>query len=744
MISVKEEAGVFHLRNEYISYIFRIMEETAVLEHLYMGAPLADLVDATVLIEREIRPSNNLVEGSQLTSLEHIKQEMPVFGTTDFRYPALDISYPSGDRISHFAYDSYRIFKGKEVKGNLPGTFGAEDEVEVLEVYLKDCYSGLLLTLTYALYEEVLTRQASLLNLGKETVTVQQLSSFNLDLPNEHYDWLHLDGAWARETHLKREPIHTGVQMVSSTRGASSHMHNPFLAVCEPTCSEYQGRVYGFNLIYSGNFQAQIERDNYDVLRIQLGINPFQFSWELQAGQTFESPEAVLVYSQDGLNGMSQAYHRFYREHLIRSPWKERNRPVLINNWEATYFDFDEAQILEIVDQSKDLGIELFVLDDGWFGNRNSDTGSLGNWVEHRAKLPHGLKQLSQEIHAKGLKFGLWFEPEMVSKDTPLYQEHPDWIIGNPTKNISHGRNQYVLDFGNPQVVEEIFQQMKAVLDEVEIDYLKLDMNRYLSEVFSTHLPAHRQGEVAHRYILGVYSLYERLICAYPQLLIESCAGGGARFDPGMLYYSPQIWASDDTDAVERLAIQSGLSMVYPISSFGSHVSAVPNHQVARLTSLEMRTRVALFGTFGYELDLRSLSPQERAEIKEGIEIYQRYQKLVSTGNFYRLETGDRNRVAWLLVSEDREEALVAHFQILAEPNPNYKRLKVPYLDEQALYQVEEKNLHQQRFGRDLKEVGLFLNQNYIGRQEEYWSREMPGDFHALLFHLTKIKAPSS
>lgn len=742
MIFIQEEQQVFHLQNKYFSYIFRVMEETGILEQLYVGSPIPELEDYELFIEREIRPGNNLVEGSLLTSLETIKQEMPVFGTTDFRYPAIDLESEAGDHVFQFTYQGYSIRDGKEVLEGLPGSFADAPDAQVLTIHLKDRYEELYLDLRYTVFQDlaVLTRQQQIRNQSGQNFNLHQLASLSLDLSNENYEWLHLDGAWAKEAHLKRDKIHTGVQQISSTRGASSHMHNPFLAVCEPTTTETRGQAFGFCLLYSGNFLAQIERDNFDVLRIQLGINPFQFKWKLEDGESFDSPEAVMVYRQDGLNAMSQTFHQFFQKHLVRSSWRDTKRPVLLNNWEATYFDFDEEKLLEIAREAKNLGVELLVLDDGWFGDRNRDEGSLGNWVVNRKKLPGGLEKLSKTLHDEGLLFGLWFEPEMVSKDTPLYQEHPDWIIGQGQKNISHGRNQYILDFGNPQVVEEIFGQMDQILSQVEIDYIKLDMNRYISEAFSNHLPADRQGEVCHRYILGVYRLYEKLIQKYPHILIESCAGGGARFDGGMLYYSPQIWASDDTDAIERIQIQSGLSMLYPLATMGSHVSAVPNHQVARITSLEMRKNVALFGSFGYELDPTKLEPEEKEQIKLDIKEYQSYQNLIYTGNFYRLETGDSNRKAWMVVSQDQKEALVAHYQILAEPNPNYKRLKLQGLLADGKYHVSEKRVDQVRTGADLEAIGLLLNQNYIGRQNDFWSREMPGDFHSRLFYLKMIE----
>ncbi|WP_317334812.1 alpha-galactosidase [Streptococcus orisratti] len=741
MIFINEERLEFHLKNESISYIFRVMEETGVMEQLYYGAAIDHYPSFDWLLEREIRPGNNLVDGKLLTSMEHIKQEMPVFGTTDFRYPAIEVVYPDGDCISHFRFHGYEVSEGKSVLGELPGTFGDEDEVEVLKIYLKDDYSGLILTLIYNLYKQqpVLTRQVCIENTDKVSYTIKHLASLNVDLPNENYDWLHLDGAWARETHLSRESIHKGVQFISSTRGASSHVHNPFLAICEPTATESSGRVYGFNLIYSGNFRGQIELDNYQTLRIQLGINPFQFAWQLAAGETFITPEAVMVFSSKGLTGMSQIFHKFYRQHLIRSSWKNKQRPVLLNSWEATYFDFDQKKILEIAEASKDLGVELFVLDDGWFGSRNSDKGSLGNWTENSQKFPDGLAKLAQSIKDMGLLFGLWFEPEMVSSDTALYLEHPEWIIGHPDKHISQGRNQYILNFGISEVVQYIFDQMDSILQTVPIDYLKLDMNRYISEAYSTILTAKQQGEVAHRYILGVYRLYDMLTRAYPEILIESCAGGGARFDAGMLYYSPQIWTSDDTDAVERLTIQSGTSLIYPLSTMGSHVSAVPNHQVARVTSLDMRKNVATFGVFGYELNPLTLSEEEKTLIRQQIKEYKSYQNLILFGDFYRLDILDDNHVVWMVVSQDRSEALVGYYKILAEANPIYERIKLTGLNESSMYQVSNGKQISCRYGKDLQSIGLLLGQNFLGHEQDYWSREMPGDFSSKLYYLQQI-----
>lgn len=739
MIYFNKETLEFHLSNDKISYIFRVMEETGVMEQLYFGASI-DVYDCyDFLIERESKPGNNQSEGSQITNLDDIKQEIPVYGTTDFRQPALEVVYPNGDRISHFAYHNHEIRRGKARLKGLPSTFGKEEEVEILAVFLKDRYSELIVELRYAIYNDfpIITRQNIITNHGSQTHQLESFLSLNLDLPNEDYEWLHLHGAWAREAQLSRDKLVTGTQQINSTRGASSHMHNPFLTLCLPETTENQGRAYGFSLIYSGNFLAQIQLDTYNIARIQLGINPFQFSWELAENASFTTPEAVMVYSEQGLNGMSQTFHEFYKTHLINQKWAHQKRPVLINNWEATYFDFDEEKILTIANKAKDLGIDLFVLDDGWFGTRDTDNGSLGNWTPDLRKLPNGIRGLANKIVDLGLQFGLWFEPEMVSVDTPLFAAHPDWRIGNPDKHISHGRNQFVLDFSRSEVVDNIFEQIDKVLSSAPITYIKWDMNRYISESYSAALDKQNQGELFHRYILGVYDLYEKILEKFPDLLIESCAGGGGRFDPALLYYAPQAWASDDTDAVERLRIQYGTSMVYPLSSIGSHVSEVPNHQVGRLTSLSMRANVAMFGTFGYELDITNFSEAESAEIRTQIMTFKGYQKLIHDGVFYRLKNpNDGNECAWMVVSKDQKEALVGWYQVLAKPNPAYQRLRLVGLSPDKNYGVSEGGTEALRQGKDLMSVGLLLGENLIGRPENEQGRSIFGDFGSRLFYL--------
>ena len=739
LIYINKETKEFHLTNGQVSYIFRVMEKVQTLEQLYYGQAITHRSDFSYLIEREVRPSNNQFEADHTSSLEHVKQEFPVYGTTDFRYPAVEVSYPDGDSISRFQYDSYELFSGKQKIEGMPATFATELEAETLVIRLKDEYSELELQLFYTIFADapVITRHSKLINHGSDSFQVNQLMSMSVDLPTKEYEFLHLTGAWARETHVRREPLHYGIQSISSTRGASSHVHNPFFALCEPAANESAGEVFGFSLIYSGNFLGQLEVDTYDITRLMFGINPFQFCWKLDPNTSFSTPEAVMVYSQAGLNGMSQIFHSCYRSHLIRPIWAKKERPVLLNNWEATYFNFDEEKLEELVQTAKELEIELFVLDDGWFGKRNSDDSSLGDWSVDNRKLPNGLSAFSDKVHEAGMKFGLWFEPEMVSADTELFQKHPDWVIGHPKKNISHGRNQFVLDFSQSEVVEAIFLQIKAILDETTIDYVKWDMNRYISEAYSSHLEKERQGEVFHRYILGVYALYEKILSEYPTLLIESCAGGGGRFDPALLYYAPQTWASDDTDAVERLKIQYGASLVYPLSSIGSHVSEVPNHQVGRTTSLKMRGDVATFGTFGYELDVTKLSEQQKEEVRCQVRQFKDSRELVHSGDFYRLLSPmDSNEVAWMVVSKDKRSALVGYYQVLAKPNPSYKRVKLQGLEKKYKYQINGK---MSRYGDDLVQIGLLLGENYINRANDYWAKEKEGDFQSKMFYLEAV-----
>jgi alpha-galactosidase len=540
-------------------------------------------------------------------------------------------------------------------------------------------------------------------------------------------------------------PLVVGRQSISSSRGSSSHVHNPFLALTRTTTTEEHGEALGIALVYSGNFLAEVEAEPFGTARVRIGIDPETFAWELAPGATFQAPEAVIVHTTNGLGAMSDALHRLFRERLARGIWRDRPRPILVNNWEGTYFDFDEERLVAIASVAKELGVELFVLDDGWFGRRDNDTTSLGDWVVDRRKLPNGLDGLARRITDLGIGFGLWIEPEMVSEQSDLFAAHPDWAIAVPGRPRTEGRQQLVLDLSRVEVVDHLASALSDVLGSGPISYVKWDMNRWMTEPWSPSLPARRQGEFFHRYILGLYELYRRLTTRFPEILFESCAGGGGRFDPGLLAFAPQAWTSDDTDAIERLRIQWGSSLAYPLSSMGAHVSAVPNHQVGRVTPIATRAAVAFFGVFGYELDTTALSDRERREVRDQVAFYREHRELFQYGRFVRLRSpfeGDRNETAWMVVSEDRRHAVVGFYRALNRPAPGSTRLRVPALDHDVEYRVAvwpaaddptaRLAAASTRRGDDLAAIGLVID----GDRDEAAGR---GDFWARLFVLEAI-----
>ena len=717
-----KETKTFHLYNDKISYIMCVLKNGH-MGHLYFGKRIHDKADFSYLVEECQRPMTSYIyEGDRNFSLEHIRQEYPVYGTTDYRHPAIEILQKNGSRISEFVYEGYEITAGKVKLQGLPATYTESDEEAMtLRVYLKDALTGVLLELLYTVFSEynAIARSVCVKNTGTETVHLLNVMSLSLDLPDQDYVWMQLSGAWARERYIKERTLEQGITAIDSRRGNSSHEHNPFMVLKRPNAGETSGEVIGFSLIYSGNFRMQAEVDTHDVTRITVGINPDRFDWKLEPGEEFQTPEAVMVYSDQGLNKMSQTFHRLYAKRLARGYWRDRPRPILNNNWEATYFNFTEDRLVQIASKAKECGVELFVLDDGWFGQRNDDHAGLGDWVANPERLPNGIKGLSERIEAMGIKFGLWFEPEMTNRDSDLYRAHPDWILHTPGRNASHGRYQYVLDFSRKEVVEYIYEMMAKILSEAKVSYIKWDMNRSITECYSVALPADRQGEVFHRYILGVYDLYERLTSEFPEVLFESCSSGGGRFDPGMLYYAPQGWTSDDSDAIERLKIQYGTSLCYPISSMGSHVSVIPNHQVFRKTPLHTRANVAYFGTFGYELDLNSLKEEEIAEVKEQIIFMKKYRKLFQFGDFYRLKSPfEGNETIWMVVSEDKKTAIVGYYRTLNGVNQAYSRIKLQGLDPDMLYEnILNKT---ENYGDELMNFGLITTDVTAG--------EVPGD----------------
>ena len=650
----------------------------------------------------------------------------------DYRESAVRIKNEEGFSACEFRYTGYEIIKGKPALEGLPATHShinrnatnckkdeylhqisnkadslipdvlssddhniddSDNDCMTLKLYLKDDVHNTEATLLYSVFtgSDAITRSVCITNKGKKPVYIDQLMSAVIDLDEgAGLEMITLHGSWARERAIDRLPIRHGRQSVSSERGITSHQAQPFIALVKPETTQELGDVYAMNLIYSGDFMAEAELDQFDRTRMCIGISPKNFCWKLAEGESFQSPEAVLVYTDQGLGDMSRTFHSLYKDHLIRSPWQYKERPVLINNWEATYFDFDEKKLLDIARTAKECGIEMLVMDDGWFGHRDADNSSLGDWYVYEGKLPEGLKSLADKINDIGLKFGIWMEPEMISPDSDLYRAHPDYALQLSGREPAQARNQYVLDLSRQEIVDTVFDMIEKVIASANIEYIKWDMNRPLADLGSARLPADRAGELSHRYVLGVYQLQERLLKRFPDLLLENCAGGGSRFDPGMLYYSPQIWCSDDTDAYERLAIQEGTALIYPVSCIGSHVSICPNHITGRTTPLRMRGDTAIAGTFGYELDITKLSDEERSEIAGQIKVYKKYSALIREGDYYRIASGSDTGLydCWQIVSPDKSKSLAVYTQIRAMPNSHSRRIRLSGLDEDTMYKV--------------------------------------------------------
>lgn len=740
-VHVNEEHKLFHLQTANTSYIFQILENGGAGQ-LYYGAKIPVKAAYTNLASREEHDCTNTLTVDQSDfQLELIKQEYAGLGKGDYRYPAYQITYPNGSRTSEFEYTGYEVADGKERLKNMPSAFDDQgDDSQTLTVTFKDELANLVLQLHYTVFEkeDVIVRSATFINHGQEAVTLARALSLQLDLPDHDYDMLQFSGSWARERHLIRTPLRSGIQSIGSLRVASSHQQNPFFALARPHTDNHQGAAFGFNFIYSGNFIDSVEVDQFDTTRVLVGINPDDFGWKLANGESFQTPEAVMTYTSDGLNQMSQQLGAFYQDHLINQHFAHQDRPILINNWEATFMDFNEAKLMKIVDQADRLGIEMFVLDDGWFGHRDDDKSSLGDWFVDQKKFSNGISGFADRVHDKGMKFGLWFEPEMISIDSKLYEKHPDWMIATPGRQGTPARNQYVLDMTRQEVVDYLFEHMSAIIKQTKLDYIKWDMNRNITEMYGAKLPADQQLEFPHRYILGVYQLYARLTEAFPKVLFESCASGGGRFDLGMMYYAPQAWCSDDTDAVERIKIQDGTSYGYTQNMWGAHVSAVPNDQVGRLTSLDTRAAVAYFGDFGYELDITKMAADELATIKKQVAFYKQYRHLFQFGKFYRLDNPDTNNdnvYGWQVVNEDRSEAILTRFQILNGANPAYIRVYFAGLDPEATYTVNDGEEHFS--GAELMNAGYFVPRIMDRTKPE----KDPSDFSSRLFIAKKVNS---
>ncbi len=699
----------FHLNNGTISYLMKVDKHGKLL-NLYFGSAVPRETNYAHLVEMLHRSTSvNTELGDDRYSLEHLRQELPEHGSGDFRDPAIQIKQANGSEITNFTYQTHKIYAGKKPLPGLPASYVEnDDEATTLELTLTDDLTKIDVLLSYTIFRDfdAIARSLEVVNRGEEAAVIERIMSLNLDLPDADYEWLQLSGAWSRERNVKTRHLQQGTQSISSARGASSQTQNPFVALIKDGSNEFTGETIGATFVYSGNFLASAEVDTWDVTRLQLGINPQGFSWHLAPETHFQAPEALVVFSEQGLNGMSQTFHKLLRTRVAQGYWRDRERPILLNNWEATQYDFDENKLVSIASKAKEVGVELFVLDDGWFGERNSDTAGLGDWYANKERLPKGIKSLSERIEGMGMKFGLWFEPEMVNKDSELYRAHPDWIIHTPDRNQSNGRNQFVLNLAREEVVDHIFDAMDNILSNASISYIKWDMNRSMTEVFDISRSEHHQGEVFHRYILGVYELYRRINQKFPELLIESCSAGGGRFDAGLLQYAPQAWASDCSDAVERYKIQYGTSMVYPLSAIGAHVSAVPNHQVNRVTPLDTRFNVAFFGAFGYELDLNELSESEIEQVKKQIQLVKDYRGMIQQGDFYRLKSPfEGNITSWMVVTPEKETALVGYYKTLNDVNGPYRRLYLKGLDEEKIYRL--KSSDKTYSGKELMKVGF-------------------------------------
>ena len=694
MIQYDEKTGIFHLRNEQMSYVLQVVRGRYLM-HRYWGRALRTFRDSRPSqgIDRAFSPQPAAYENERTFSLDVLPQEYPAYGHTDYRIPAYEVRLEDGTTTTELFYKSHEIQQGKPALTGLPASYAGDAEAETLLIQLEDSQGKLAVCLSYTVFAEanVIARSVRIENSGTEALDLLNAASFALDLPDHDYDRINLWGGHALERQLERVPLMHGIEESASRRGASSHQMSPFLALMRKDAGETQGDVYGFALIWSGEFSLTTEVEQFGTTRVVGGINPFEFRWHLEPGEVFQTPEALLVYSPSGLNGMSQSFHEVVRHHIVRGKYRDAVRPILVNNWEATYFDFDDEKMDNLAACAKDLGIELMVLDDGWFGKREDDNSSLGDWVVNVEKLKGGLQGVAESAHKRGLKFGLWFEPEMVSVDSDLYRAHPDWVLKAPSYPLSFGRHQLVLDLSRADVRAYIVDSVCKILDNAPIDYVKWDFNRHLTDAFSAKLPPERQGEVRTRFVLGLYDVLERITQSHPDILFESCSGGGGRFDAGMLYYMPQTWTSDDTDAICRLAIQSGTSLVFPPITMGAHVSVTPNHQVGRVTPMQTRAFAAMMGCYGYEMDITRMSEEEKAEVRRHIALYKKIRPTMQLGKFYRLLTpfaGNGNETAWEFVSRDGQEIVLVYFKTLATPATELRTLKLQQLETAAEYEV--------------------------------------------------------
>ena len=701
-ITFNETTRIFTLTTAHTTYQMQA-DAQGYLLHLYYGARTAGEMDYLLNYgDRGFSGNPNSAGSDRTYSLDALPQEYPSLGTGDFRNYALTIENADGSQCCNPVYITHEIAAGKYTLKGLPFVRAEENEAETLKIILEDPVTKVELHLLYGVLEkeDIITRSVIIKNAGKAPVTVKKAQSACLDFLHGDYDLIKFYGRHAMERNMERMPVSHESTRIGSRRGTSSHQYNPGVILAGKNTNEDSGSCYGMLFVYSGNFLVEAEKDQYDQTRIQMGLTDELFAYSLEAGAEFTAPEVILSYTNKGLSRLSQQYHHCIMNHICQGKYVHANRPVLINSWEAAYFDFTGDTIVELAKEAKALGIDMVVMDDGWFGKRNDDNSSLGDWYVNEEKLGGTLTKLIERVNAEGVKFGIWIEPEMVSEDSDLYREHPDWAITIPGRKPVRSRNQLVLDFSRKEVRDEIFKRICAVLDQGNVEYIKWDMNRSLADIYAPN--------VTYDYVLGVYDFLEKLTNRYPDILIEGCSGGGGRFDAGMLYYTPQIWCSDNTDAINRTRIQYGTSFFYPVAAMGSHVSAVPNHQTGRVTSMHTRGVAAMSGTFGYELNPALLNAKEKAEIRAQLAQYREYQELIREGDYYRLSNPFQdNLAAWMVVSDDRSKALVSVIRLTAEANPPAAYVTLKGMEEDAFYR--EKTTGKVYPGAALMEAGILL-----------------------------------
>lgn len=722
-MAIKFEDGNFYL--ETLNTMYQIQaDKYGILKHIWYGAKTNRNMDY-LFQYKDIAFSGNIddVYPNRSYSLDTIPLEYPCFGVGDYRISAIKTIHGNGSNALDLRYRGYSIKQGKYSIPGLPAVYDNDNHSETLEIYLKDTSSDIEVTLKYGVFEEadIITRSAVISNKGKTDTILANAFSLSLDLPKGDWDWVHFQGRHAQERIPERRPLLHGIQENSSKRGTSSHQQNPTVLLCDTNCTENTGSCFGAALMYSGAFQTKIELTQLGYPRIVMGINPELFSWTLKENDEFYTPEVILSYSSCGFEKLSHNFHNIIRNNVCRGKYKLIERPVLINNWEATYFEFNEEKLFNIAKQAKELGVDMLVMDDGWFGKRNNDESGLGDWFVNENKLKGGLKALTSRITDIGMKFGIWFEPEMISEDSDLYRNHPDWAIAVPNRKPTRSRQQLVLDMTRSDVREYLYNAISTILKSADISYVKWDMNRSICDWYSAELSNTRMGEMPHRYVLGLYDLLERLTTEFPDVLFEGCSGGGGRFDAGMMYYTPQIWCSDDTDAYERTKIQYGSSFFYPISTVGSHVAAVPNHQTGRVTSIEARAVTAMAGSFGYELDLGLLCDDEKTAVSNQIKRFKKYGNLIHNGKYYRLSNPlSENHAIWSFVSDDKSEILVHGIIYRTEPNMLRYSFKLRGVDPNKSYRLA---------GTDEIYTGSALTEGGI-LMPEAWGDYVPMEFY--------------